>query len=70
MSLDLSEGTCHYMSPQSIDITLILHSCQVRTWKNHPLNYAFVKKVRKSVDNESNFIAAQQREDRRRRLCK
>lgn len=58
------------MSPQSIDITLILRSCQVRTWKNHLLNYASAKKVRKSVDNESNSIAAQQREDRRRRLCK
>lgn len=61
---------CKSASKRSLAITSILYSHRVRTWKNHPLNYASAKKVRKSAIDESNSVAAQQREDRRRRLCK
>lgn len=73
MSLDLSEDTCHCTNPQSIDSTLrfdLTFMSSLHVEKSPVKLSASAKKVRKSVDDESNSIAAQQREDRRRRLCK
>lgn len=55
-----------YRNGRSYYLDLIFSSSS-RIWKNHPLNYASAKKVRKSASDESNSVAAQQREDRRRR---